>query len=115
LIPYVVRSLSLDTQSHNIFKIDTLLKYRWSTPSSGMDEHFVKNDTYENDVVIQISKNIDILEKIHYLENNEKVFKIDDPTYQILYDHLNYFQIKRFNMHAGGLYDDWNYNIDEFE
>ena len=58
----------------------------------------------------QISKNMDILEKIEYLERNKHIYEnkdvniLDEKTMQILYDYYGFNSISGINMKAGS---DW--------
>ena len=76
----------------------------------GVDEHFIENNTTETALLLRISRNIDILDKIHYLEMQSGT--IDDKIKQILDDYLKYFDIKPTNLQNGGLMTDWNFDIE---
>ena len=76
----------------------------------GVDQHFKENSTHENELIFHISRNIDILEKVQYLERHTI---LDDNSKQIIDDYLNYSEIKRVNIIGGGLFSDWNFDINE--
>jgi hypothetical protein len=82
------------------------------TSYKGGDERFIENNITEQDLLFSISKNINILDKVHYLEMRCKSSEIDDKTKQILYDHLNYYDIKPVNFRNGGLMMDWDFDIE---
>jgi hypothetical protein len=81
------------------------------TSYKGFDQHFIENNATETEVLLQIVKHIDILDKVHHLEMQYGTSKIDDKTKQILDDYLNYSDIKPANFRNGGLLTDWNFDI----
>jgi hypothetical protein len=62
------------------------------------------------DDAFKISKNMDILEKLAYLERNKymyenkDIYTLDAKTARILYDSYGYDSISPINMKAGGLF-----------
>ena len=76
----------------------------------GNEQHFKENKTTEYELVFQISRNFDILDKVRYLE---KCKIIDDASKQILDDYLNYSEIRPVDLNSGGLMSHWNFDIDE--
>ena len=92
----------------NTFDIKSSLRQT----SNGKDEHFIEDNISEYQLAFQISKNIDILKKVKYLEKNRKMGEFDIKSLEILYDYFNFSEIKPIDMHAGGLFNDWNYEIE---
>jgi hypothetical protein len=76
---------------------------------NGIDEHYIKTNHTEKVDAYNISRYMDILEKVNYLETNSEI--IDEYTDQIMYDYMNHSEINTFHIHSGGLYNDWNYDI----
>lgn len=79
------------------------------TYMNGIDEHYIKTNHTERVNAYDISRYIDILEKVIYLETNANI--IDEYADQIMYDYMNHSEINTFHIHSGGLYNDWNYDI----
>ena len=77
----------------------------------GFDQRFIENNITEHEILIRISKHMDILDKIHYLETQTGTNKIDDKTKQILDDHLQYSDINPANFRNGGLMTDWDFDM----
>lgn len=78
----------------------------------GKDEHFVEDNNSEYELAFKISKNMDILKKVQYLEKKRKISEFDINTLEILHDYFNYSEIKSIDIRAGGLFNDWNYEVE---
>ena len=86
--------------------------YLLQTSLKGIDQRFIENNITEQELLLRISKHIDILDKLRYLETQAGTNKIDDKTKQFLDDYLNYSDINPANFRNGGLMADWNFNIE---
>ena len=78
----------------------------------GVDQRFIENNITEQEILVRISKHMDILDKLRYLETQAGTNKIDDKIKHFLDDYCNYSDINPANFRNGGLMTDWNFNIE---
>ena len=100
-----------------IFAILSVFSHKYSTIESiaGFDERYF---IQEKDVmdIFMIQRNIIIQKKYMELEN----YKLSNPILEdvqknhIVKDVLNPDEIKKFQMNSGGLWDEWNNEINIF-